>query len=115
MADDAEFGAQSNYEIYGLNDDLGLLCLRIIETLSDMGVDPPRVFPKALKPYFRDSDVEPNGKAGADADDDAGDDDVAAFYELLDKNPYTALIREIFASLTSVGVLRRLHRKLVER
>ncbi len=102
LADDAEFAAESNYEIYGLNDDLGLLCVRITETLSDMGVDPPGAFPKELDPYFSGSDGGPNAKLGAEDDDDADDEEVQAFYELLEKNPYTALIRKIFASLTSV-------------
>ncbi len=101
LADDAEFAAESDYEIYGLNDDLGLLCLKVTKTLSDMGVETPRAFPKELAPYFSGSDTNTN-KPGAQDDDDAGDEDVDALHKLLDKNPYTALIREIFASLTSV-------------
>jgi len=101
LADDAEFAAESNYEIYGLNDDLGLLCLRVTKTLSDMEVEPPRAFPKELDAYFSGSDTKPN-KLGAQDDDDASDEDVDALHKLLDKNPYTALIREIFASLTGV-------------
>jgi transcriptional regulator with XRE-family HTH domain len=101
LADDAEFVAESNYEIYGLNDDLGLLCLRVTKTLGDMGVEPPRAFPKELDPYFSGSDTKPN-KLGAKDDADEDEDVEDALNKLLDKNPYTALIREIFASLTSV-------------
>jgi hypothetical protein len=98
LAEEAHDAAQTPYDTDPLVDDEGLLCVTVSETLRKMGVDPPRAFPKELDP-----DV--NGVAGGtddDADDEVEDDAESDYSRLLDENPYTALIRDIFESLNNV-------------
>lgn len=97
LAEDARESAETGYDTEPLQDDLGLLCLQVSDTLSDMGVEPPKTFPPELDPYF-------NGVDGG-SDEEADDDDPDApdqLWDLLETNSYSAVIRAIFDSLNDV-------------
>lgn len=76
MADES---GETGYETYPLKDEMDLLSWSTIRVLSEMGVVPPTSFPKELI-------------------DEEGDVD----WELVDENPYTVLVYEIYKSLTDV-------------
>lgn len=80
LAEMAEEGAETGYNTYPLKDDMGLLSLSTIHTLNEMGVEPPRNFPKELM-----------GCESADS-----------VWDIIDENPYSALIYKIYKSLTDV-------------
>lgn len=79
---------ETGYNTEPLQDDLGLLCVQVSDTLSNMGVEPPEVFPPELDRYFN----------GVDDESDAPD----PLWELLETNPYSAAIHDIFESLNDV-------------
>jgi len=97
LADEAQDSAETGYDTEPFQDDLGLLCVRVSGTLSDMGVEPPKAFPPELDPYFNGVDGSGNDEADDD-DPDASDQ----LYELLETNSYSAVIRTIFESLNDV-------------
>lgn len=97
LAEMARDSAETGYDTEPLQDDLGLLCVQISDTLSAMGVVPPKTFPPELDQYFNSVD--------ADEDDETGEDGPGAseqFYELLEANSYSAVILAIFESLNDV-------------
>ncbi len=75
----ADENGETGYDAYPLKDEMGLLSWSTIRVLSDMGVAPPKNFPKELIDEERDVD-----------------------WELVDENPYTDLIYKICKSLTDV-------------
>lgn len=83
--DDAETG----YDTYPLNDEMGLLCWHTFSVLREMGVDLPKKFPDEL-----DIDYD-----SVFSDDDDQEND---FSILLDENPYSALIYKVYKSLNDV-------------
>jgi len=79
LAEIADDNSETGYRTYPLQDDMGLLSWSTIRVLTDMGVAPPKTFPKEL---------------GLEDSDDEGD--------LIDENPYSSLIYNIYKSLTDV-------------
>jgi hypothetical protein len=53
----------TGYDTELFQDDLGLLCVRVSGTLSEMGVEPPKAFPPELDPYFNSDDGSGNDEA----------------------------------------------------
>jgi transcriptional regulator with XRE-family HTH domain len=84
LAEVADDGSETGYDTYPLRDEMGLLSWSTIRTLTDMGVAPPKTFPKELD--FKESD------------EDDGDEEWDPIYE----NPYSALVLKIYKSLTDV-------------
>jgi transcriptional regulator with XRE-family HTH domain len=80
VAEMAEFSAETGYNTYPLQDDMGLLGSLTIRVLSDMGVAPPRTFPKDLAAW-KESDEK---------------------WDVIDENPYSSLVYKIYKSLTDV-------------
>src|SRR5882724_5584580 len=80
LAEMAEFGAETGYDTYPLKDEMGLLSWSTIRVLSDMGVAPPKTFPKELAGWEK-SDEE---------------------WDMIDENPYSSLVHKIYKSLTDV-------------
>ena len=70
-----------------LEDDMGLLCWHTAEVLKEMGVSPPAKFPSELDRDY-DSSIE--------------DNEPDNFWDTLEKNPYSALISNIYKSLNDV-------------
>lgn len=81
--------AETGYDTYPLLDELGTLCWSTFYTLREMGVDLPLKFPEEL-------DIEYEEALHS------GEDDDQTLWELLDKNPYSALIHQIYLSLNDV-------------
>jgi transcriptional regulator with XRE-family HTH domain len=77
LAEIANDGSETGYNTYPLKDEMGLLSLFTIRTLIDMGVEPPKTFPKELDIKEVDEDI-------------------------IDENPYSALVYKIYKSLTDV-------------
>ncbi len=90
LAEQAREGAETGYNTYPLEDDNELLCVEICSTLGDMGVEPPKAFPKDLDPYFN----------GVDGGKEEGDDD--QLWSLLEDNAYSSVIRTVFDALNDV-------------
>lgn len=82
LAESARDGAETGYDTYPLQDDLGLLNGSVFRVLLDMGVTIPDAFP-------------------ADIDFDAAGDDEEEWEKLHD-NPHASLIYAIFNSLNDV-------------
>jgi transcriptional regulator with XRE-family HTH domain len=80
LAEMAEFGAETGYDTYPLKDEMDLLSWSTIRVLGDMGVAPPKTFPKEL--------------AGWEKCDEK--------WETVDENPYLSLVYKIYKSLTDV-------------
>jgi transcriptional regulator with XRE-family HTH domain len=94
LAEMARDSAETGYETVPLLDEYpGLLCVEVSDTLSNMGVEPPKAFPPELDPHF--SSVDSNG-------DDDDPDAFERFYGLLETNLYSAIITAIFESLNDV-------------
>lgn len=89
LADIAQDEAETGYNTYPLQDEDGVLCWNIFHTLKEMGVSMPPRFPEAL-----DIDYE---EAFSRSDSDA-----INLYDLLQQNPYSALILNIFLSFNNV-------------
>lgn len=86
LAEVANESAETGYDTYPLEDDLGLLPGATFQVLKDIGVSLPVEFPKNLDvDYDRVDDGEHND-----------------FWEELDTNPYSALIYKIYKSLNDV-------------
>jgi len=96
LAEEARESAETGYDTEPLRDDPERLCWQVCTTLSDMGIEPPKEFPPELDIHFKDLD----GRGGDDKDNDESDSD--RLYELLERNPYSAVISAIFASLNDV-------------
>jgi transcriptional regulator with XRE-family HTH domain len=79
LAEIADDSSETGYNTYPLRDEMGLLSWSTIRTLTDMGVAPPKTFPKELD--LKESDEE---------------------WDLIDENPYSALVYKIYKSLTDV-------------
>jgi hypothetical protein len=80
LAEMAEFGAETGYDTYPLKDEMDLLSWSTIRVLSDMGVAPPKTFPKDLIGWQeRDEN-----------------------WDMIDENPYSSLVYKIYKSLTDV-------------
>lgn len=89
LAETADFGAETGYQTPPLTDDMSLLSLQTIRVLSDMGVAPPRTFPKELAEWV--------AYQRSDETDDSGDK-----WVMVSENPYASLVYEIYKSLTDV-------------
>jgi transcriptional regulator with XRE-family HTH domain len=83
LAELAEENAETGYNTYPLRDEVGTLCWQTFHVLSEMGVIIPKEFPKDLDIDYEDPDI-----------DDIG--------ELIEGNPYSALIYKIYESLNDV-------------
>ena len=75
--------AETGYDTYPLKDEEGILCWDTFNTLREMGVTLPKEFPKEL-----DIDYEDDSNENA--------------LDLIENNPYSALIDKIFSSLNNV-------------
>ncbi|MDS0856754.1 helix-turn-helix domain-containing protein [Burkholderia pseudomultivorans] len=82
LAEVAEANAETGYNTEPLDDDSGLLSWQVFNTLNEMGVALPKVFPQALDIDF----------------DDVPDN----FYELIDADPIASLIDKILSSFVNV-------------
>jgi transcriptional regulator with XRE-family HTH domain len=80
LAEMAEFGAETGYDTHPLKDEMDLLISSTTRVLSDMGVAPPKTFPKELAAWDK-SDEE---------------------WDVIDENPYSSLVYKIYKSLTDV-------------
>jgi hypothetical protein len=96
LAEHSELSSETGYHTDPLQDDLGLLCVQIADTLGHMGVESPKAFPSELDPYFRDGEFR-DDDSSSDDEDEGGE-----LWDLLEENPYTAVIRNIFDSLNDV-------------
>jgi transcriptional regulator with XRE-family HTH domain len=79
LAEIASDSAETGYDTYFLTDDIDLLCVQTIGTLSDLGVSPPKGFPIELNP-----------------------DGSENWWERIYENPYSSLVLKIYKSLTGV-------------
>jgi hypothetical protein len=82
LAEAAYENAETGYNTDPLRDELDLLCWQTFNTLKNMGVDLPGMFPNEL-----------------DIDYEEYSDDL---WDLIDGNPYSSLIYKIYKSLTNV-------------
>jgi len=82
LAEMAHDNAETGYDTYPLNDEVGNLCWHTFYVLREMGVDLPKKFPDEL-----------------DIDYDSDSEDP---WNILDENPYSALIDNIYKSLNDV-------------
>jgi transcriptional regulator with XRE-family HTH domain len=83
LAEVAEENAETGYDTYPLRDEVGTLCWETFHVLREIGVIIPKEFPKDLDIDYEDPDI-----------DDIG--------ELIEGNPYSALIYKIYESLNDV-------------
>ena len=81
LAEMADYGAETGYETYPLQDDLNGLCSSVFATLCDMGVAIPKKFPAELDGDYEDGDE---------------------IFESILENSYANLIYEVFKSLVNV-------------
>lgn len=82
LAETAGDNSETGYDTYPLQDEMGLLGWSTIRTLTDMGVAPPKTFPKEL---------------------DLGDEEESdEEWDPIDENPYSSLVYNIYKSLTDV-------------
>ena len=99
LAEIAEEETETGYETDPLIDELDLLVSDTFNILRMMGVDLPPKFPdeleKILTYYFADD-------LGDDLGDDPGDEISDEFLHVIDANPYSSLIFNIFKSFTDV-------------
>jgi transcriptional regulator with XRE-family HTH domain len=79
LAEIAKDNSETGYNTCPLNDEMDLLSLFTVHALTEMGVEPPKTFPKDL--IFKKEDEE---------------------WDIIDENPYSALIYKIYKSLTDV-------------
>lgn len=83
LAESAELSSETGYITVPLVDEKDLLCWNTIDTLIELGVEPPKIFP-------------------SDLDIDLRGDDTELVWEAIEKNPYSSLINEIYRSLNKV-------------
>jgi transcriptional regulator with XRE-family HTH domain len=81
LAEAAESEAETGYNSAPLREDLSLLCWHTFHTLREMGVNLPSTFPKELD-FNYDKTDEP--------------------WQVLENNPFSALIARIFKAFTNV-------------
>ena len=86
LAEAAQEGAETGYNTYPLSDEMGLLCWETFDVLRGMGVAIPPKFPEELDVNY-DTDF---------------DDDGEELWSMLNENPYSSTIREIYHSLNDV-------------
>ncbi|MBT9333385.1 hypothetical protein [Paracidobacterium acidisoli] len=103
LAENARESAETGYDTEPLADDMGLLSLFVSSTLVDMGIEPPKVFPSELDPYLNsdDEDDKEVEAVGEDAEEIVFETD-DALWDLLNTNPYSKVISDIFDSLNDV-------------
>lgn len=89
LAEMANDDAETGYDTYPLNDELGLLCWNTFSVLREMGVDLPKKFPVEL-----DIDYD-----NIFSDDDDHED---KFSILLEESPYSSFIYKVYKSLNDV-------------
>lgn len=82
LAEEADESAETGYDTVPLRDEIDLLCWQTFDTLKNMGVDLPTMFPNEL-----------------DIDYEEYSDDL---WDLIRGNPYSSLIYKIYTSLTNV-------------
>jgi len=82
LAETVRYEAETGYDTYPLNDEMGNLCWHTFYVLREMGVILPKKFPDNLDIDY-DSDTEDP-------------------WDLVDENPYSALIYNIYKSLNDV-------------
>lgn len=83
LAEAAADRAETGYDPAPLRDELDLLCDFTFDTLRKMGVDLPKTFPKELDIDYHDEDYE-------------------KVWDVINANPYSSLIYEIYTSFTNV-------------
>jgi transcriptional regulator with XRE-family HTH domain len=93
LAETAIENAETGYDTYALRVEMGTLCWHTLHVLREMGIDLPKTFPKELDIDY-DRVFEGSGN-----DDDSGEH---ALWDLLLRNPYSALIYKIYNSLNDV-------------
>lgn len=86
LAESALEGAETGYDTYPLNDEMGLLCGETFHVLREMGVAIPSKFPEELDINY----------------DASFDDDDQALWSMLGNNPYSSTIYNIYRSLNDV-------------
>lgn len=91
LAEWANEEAETGYDTYPLQDEMGMLCWSTFYTLREMGVDLPHKFPEEL-----DIDYE---QAIHSNDEGEG---AQRLWDLLNENPYSALIYKVYLSLNDV-------------
>ena len=84
LAQVAEDSSETGYDTYPLKDEMDLLSWSTIRVLTDIGVAPPKAFPKELD--FKESDEKENDEE----------------WDLIDENPYSSRVYKIYKSLTDV-------------
>jgi transcriptional regulator with XRE-family HTH domain len=87
LAEMAQEGAETGYITYPLVDEIDSLCFNTLYVMREMGIVLPKTFPKDL-----DFDYE-------DCDDDDYNEEC---WGVINENPYSALIRQIYNSLNDV-------------
>lgn len=87
LAEDARENAETGYDTYPLEDNMGLLCRTTFEVMRAMGVSLPTEFPKEL-------DIDYSHLSDESEPDE--------FSEALEENPYFSLIASIYRSLNDV-------------
>lgn len=103
LAENARESAETGYDTEPLADDGGLLSLFVSSTLINMGIDWPKAFPPELDSYVNadDEDGDEAQEVGDEAEEHAFQSD-DALWDLLDANPYSKVIGDIFDSLNDV-------------
>lgn len=89
LADIAQEQAETGYDTYPLQDEEGTLCGSIFHVLKEMGVALPPRFPEELDLNYEEIS-------------DRSESDAMRVDELLQQNPYSTLILDIFLSLNNV-------------
>jgi transcriptional regulator with XRE-family HTH domain len=82
LAEMADEAGEAGYPTEPLQDPIGLLSVQTVMTLNDMGVAPPKVFPKELQNLLGDQDN--------------------ADWDIVNENPYAGLVQRIYRSFTDV-------------
>ncbi len=93
LADWAQENAETGYRTLPLIDELGILCWQTFDTLDKMGVTIPNAFPEEL--------IHAMKVVSDDSDSDAYEEFEAA-WAVIEKNPYSSLIYEMFKCLNDV-------------
>ena len=79
LAEIANDSAETGYDTHYLTDNIDLLCVQTTDTLSALGVAPPKGFPARLRP-----------------------DGSEEWWGRIDNNPYSSLVHSVYKSLTGV-------------
>jgi transcriptional regulator with XRE-family HTH domain len=89
LADWAQDAKETGYNTYPLGDEEGMLCWSTFHTLREMGVELPPKFPEELNFDYEQVIL-------------GSDDDVQRVWDLLQENPHSGLIYNIYLSLNNV-------------